>query len=110
MDDQLNRLLEITEERMSIENPSGDQLVSWMNEMSPILSYLTTKQVQYYKTWNHKMYMGTKGGASVASMKVICDDDVPELYQLRKIIAAHNNDLQIMRSELSYLKQERDSI
>jgi len=108
LDKVLLRLNVIIQEYNEIKNPHGDQLVEWMKNLSAILYYLTTKQVEYHETWNKKMYMGTQAGASVAAQTIICDKEVPELYMLRKIIAAANRNLDVMRSSLSYLKSERD--
>lgn len=86
-------------------NPTGEQLTVWMKDMASILFYLTTEQIKAHVKWNSLMY--NRGNASVASQTVIANEQVPELYQLRKIIHAGYKELDVLRSSLSYLKSEK---
>ena len=108
MDKQLDKLNEIVKAYYTTTDPHGDQLTTWMKDMSAILFYLTTEQIKSHEEWTAKMY--DRGDASVASQTIKCDQEVPELYMLRKIIHAGYKNLDVMRSTLSYLKQERGSI
>jgi|TARA_R100000049_G_C1949818_1_gene96851 hypothetical protein len=53
--------------------------------------------------------MYNRGNASVASQTIKANEEVPELYQLRKIIHAGYKELDVLRSSLSYLKSEKSN-
>ena len=105
MNKQLERLNEIVKEYYTCTDPHGEQLTTWMKDISSILFYLTTEQVKAHEKWNGLMY--NREGESVAGQTIKCDEQVPELYMLRKIIHAGYKELDVMRSSLSYLKSEK---
>jgi len=75
-----------------------------MKDMAVTLSYLTMNRIQYQKKWNGVVF-SFQGTNAAGERKA--DQEVPELYQLRRIHDAGKSILDTMRSQISLLKQEQ---
>lgn len=65
--------------------------------------YLTKYNIEYFQKYNAVQY---KHKGSVASGKILAEEQVPELRIIRKIMEATDHVIWSIRSELSILKKE----
>ena len=75
-----------------------------MKDMAVCLSYLTMHRIDAQKEWNSIVFnhQGTN-----ASGERHADENVPQLYELRRIHEAGKAILDTMRSQISLLKSEQ---
>lgn len=107
MNKELDEILEnadsIIREYEGGEWQSLDVLREMQRELSVSLYLLTKFNIEFYRVYNSILF-NNKG--SVASGKILADEQVPELRMLRKIMEAIDNVLWSMRSEISIVKKE----
>lgn len=74
-----------------------------LKNLSIILSYITKERIEAQKRWNAHVY---NFDGSNASGEKYANEQVPELYQLRKIYDVGKLVWETMRSHISLLKTE----
>jgi hypothetical protein len=82
---------------------SAENLRIMLRELTANNYYLTKHNIEYFRDYNAIQY---KHKGSVASGKILAEEQVPELRQIRKIMEATDNVIWSMRSELSIIKKE----
>ena len=82
---------------------STDSLRELLRELTTNNYHLTKYNIEAYQKHNGIQYMH-KG--SVASGKILADEQVPELRMLRKIMESIDHVIWSMRSELSIIRKE----
>ena len=82
---------------------SAENLRIMLRELTANNYYLTKHNIEYFRDYNAIQY---KHKGSVASGKILAEEQVPELRQIRKIMETTDNVIWSMRSELSIIKKE----
>lgn len=85
-----------------------DQTSSLMKDMALVLYELARHKDKYKKLWNAKCYflINEEGRTGTAAEKV-ANEEVPELDTLRLIMKVGKDCLDVMRSQISYLKTDQ---
>ncbi len=81
-----------------------EKLLALLRELTSQNYYLSKYNVDYFREYNAIQY---KHKGSVASGKILAEEQVPELREIRKIMEAIDNVMWSMRSELSIIKNEK---
>ena len=87
---------------------SGDEICEYMRQISGILFYLETERAMYHDSFQNKVNELVLAGDSVARSENKAHVEVPEMYKLRRIMDSAYSVLDAMRSQLSWLKQEKN--
>ena len=99
----LDNIHEIINKYESGEWQSCDNLRVLLRELSANYYYLTKENIDAFQRFNAIQY---KHKGSVASGKILAEEQVPELRMIRKIMEASEHVLWSMRSEISIIKSE----
>lgn len=75
-----------------------------MKDLAVILCQMELHRDLAYKKWTGVVFNSSEG--SNAANERIADQKVPELYLLRHIMKGGYTTLDVMRSQISYLKKE----
>lgn len=92
------------------ENPSGGDLVDMMRRLSANLAYLQGERAKYHEQWQAVVFRLTENGKAVNRAENEAHVTVKELYLLRRIMQGGYSELDVMRSQLSWLKKEMDNL
>ncbi len=103
MEEILNKITSIIETYESGVWVSADNLRVMLRELTANNYYLTKYNIEYFQKFNAIQY---KHKGSVASGKILAEEQVPELRIIRKIMEATENVMWSMKSELSIIKNE----
>ncbi len=104
MEEILNKITAIIETYESGVWVSADNLRVMLRELTANNYYLTKYNIEYFQKFNAIQY---KHKGSVASGKILAEEQVPELRIIRKIMEATENVMWSMKSELSIIKNEK---
>ena len=99
----------ITSEYRSV-NPTGNDLVDMMRRLSANLAYLQSERARYHEQWQSVVFRLTENGKAVNRAENEAHVTVKELYLLRRIMQGGYAELDVMRSQLSWLKKEMDNV
>ncbi len=103
MEEILNKITSIIETYESGVWVSADNLRVMLRELTANNYYLTKYNIEYFQKYNAIQY---KHKGSVASGKILAEEQIPELRIIRKIMEATENVMWSMKSELSIIKNE----
>lgn len=103
LNDALEEYNSIIDTYHSLQWNEGPQISSLMKNLSVVLSHLEHLRHSYHNMWIAES-MKEK---SVAAGERRANKEVPELYQLRRIMTAGYKVLESMRSNISYVKFEK---
>ena len=104
MEEILNKITAIIETYESGVWVSADNLRVMLRELTANNYYLTKYNIEYFQKYNAIQY---KHKGSVASGKILAEEQIPELRIIRKIMEATENVMWSMKSELSIIKNEK---
>ncbi len=104
MEEILNKITSIIETYESGVWVSADNLRVMLRELTANNYYLTKYNIEYFQKFNAIQY---KHKGSVASGKILAEEQIPELRIIRKIMEATENVMWSMKSELSIIKNEK---
>jgi hypothetical protein len=82
---------------------SVEALRSMLRELTTSHYHLTKHNIEYARKYNSILHNHT---GSVASGKIIADEEVPELRMLRKIMESTEHVMWSMKSELAIIRKE----
>lgn len=82
---------------------SSENLRIMLRELSTNYYHLTKFNIEAHQEYNKVLF---EHSGSVASGKILAEEQVPQLRMLRKIMEATDNVIWSMRSELSIIKNE----
>ena len=106
MEESLSVIAEVIDKYQNAGAISADNLIIMLRRLTIHNYKLAEFNVDYYNQYNAILF---NHSGSVASGKVIADNEVPELRQTRKIMDAVENVMWSMRSELSIIKSENNN-
>jgi hypothetical protein len=93
------------------EPTDGNTLLALAQEISTLLYYLAEEKTRYHDNWQRYLYaLITEQKMNVNRADNAAHIAYPQLYQLRYIIRAGNEVLNIIRSQVSYLKAEMNTL
>ena len=93
----------------SIKVHSGEQLNEILKQLSATLYYLEGERAKYHEQFQDKINTLVFEGSTVARAENQAHKDIPELYMLRRIMDAGYEVIGAIRSNLSWLKSEKQS-
>jgi hypothetical protein len=103
--------------RLCIENyrdtdpNDGNTLLAIAQEVTALLYYLAEEKTRYHDNWQKYVFeLTTTQKMNVNRAENSAHVEYPQLYQLRYIIRAGNEVVNIIRSQVSYLKSEINNL
>ena len=88
----------------------GETLISILQQITATLHYLETERAKYHNNFQVVINSLILEGKSVARAENEAHIQVPELYQLRHIMASSYELVGAIRSQISWIKSERSAI
>lgn len=88
---------------------NGDILCSILQQLTGTLFYLEKIRSDYHDKWQNKVNQLIIDGASVSRAENIAHKEIPEMYMLRRIMESSYKVVEAIRSNLSWLKNERNN-
>lgn len=86
---------------------NGEQLNECLQQIAATMPYLETIRADYHKEWQGIVFKEVLSGLSVARAENEAHVKVPEMYLLRRVMDAAYEVLNALRSNISWVKQER---
>ena len=88
----------------------GNTLLALAQEISSLLYFLSEEKTRYHDNWQRYVYeLTTTQKMNVNRAENAAHKAYPQLYRLRYIIRAGNEIVNIIRSQVSYLKNEMNN-
>lgn len=103
MEGVLKKITDIIETYESGTWVTSENLRGMLRELSTNNYYLTKHNIEFFQKYNAIQY---KHKGSVASGKILAEEQVPELRMIRKIMEATDNVMRSITMELSIIKKE----
>ena len=103
MEETLQKVTDLVDTYESGAWQSAKNLRVMLRELTSNYYHLTKHNIEYFQKFNAIQY---KHKGSVASGKILAEEQVPELRMLRKIMEATEHVMWAMKSEISILKKE----
>lgn len=101
--------------KIDVTNTSnGDKLNELVSKISALFFYLTSVRVYFHELHNYEVLSLMKekdeNGKNIAfnRAEIMADEKYPELYKLRYLMDATKDLIQTMRTNISYIKKERE--
>jgi hypothetical protein len=111
LESQLEKLYKYTNEYYKLSSQDGSQMLEIAKKIASILLYLAKVKSDVHYEFQLKINELTENKkSSVARAENIAHCLYPENYKLRQILKAGYEILNIIRSQVSYLKQEMNNI
>lgn len=85
----------------------AEHLSVMLKDLSSNLFFLEKYRDEYSRYYNESVYNETKKGKSVNASEIIAKQIYPELYMLRRLMVAAYKVQDSIRTNISFLKQER---
>lgn len=82
-------------------------LSGMLKNLSSDLFFLEKYRDEYARKYNAILYTEIKEGKSVSGADIIAKERVPELYQLRRLMTSAYKVQDAIRTNISFLKNER---
>lgn len=95
--------------QLKIQYHSGEKLNDILKQISATLYYLETERSKAHDTFQKRIGELVLSGMTVSRAENQAHIDVPEMYQLRRIMDAAYLVTDAIRSNLSWLKNEKNS-
>tara|TARA_R100000655_G_scaffold106370_3_gene155580 strand:- start:80 stop:424 length:345 start_codon:yes stop_codon:yes gene_type:complete len=106
MKSTLNRIVEIIKEYKQTDVFDGNSLNKQLKELTAYLYYIETKRTQAHQKYEKVIYDRVKEGFSVARAANQANVEVPEMYELRRLLESGYRVVDAMRTNISFLKSE----
>lgn len=88
---------------------NGDILCVILQQITGTLFYLEKERAKYHNDWQAEVHRLVLSGQSVSRAENEAHVKVPEMYQLRRIMDSAYTTVDSIRSNLSWLKNERNN-
>jgi hypothetical protein len=106
LDTSLRLVTRAIEEYEGNPTITGERICEHLQVISSHLFFLEVFRSHYHSKWNRIVY-NFQGAVSRAEVEA--NEQVPELYMLRRVLGAANKTMDAMRSQLSAMKHEINS-
>lgn len=107
MQKTIDNITDVIENYNSSNNHHPEGLLTMSRNLASNLFFLEKFRAEKHKYFEATVYSLVGQGNKVNAATNEANVKIPELYMLRRIMTAAYKTLDIMRSELSYLKQEK---
>ena len=107
---QLSDLNKYVNEYYSCNLQDGNKLSLLMQKITGLLYYLETERSKTHDLYENAVFKLVKGGSTVARAVNEANVLYPEMYQLRRIMDGGYRIVDAIRTNISYLKSEKQSI
>lgn len=78
-----------------------------LKDLSANLFYLEKYRDDYSRKFNTIMHLNISQGNAVSKAEIIAKEQVPELYMLRRLMTSGYKVVEAIRSNISFLKNEK---
>lgn len=106
----IERMNEVVQDYNNMKGLDGPTLNSMLKRMSTMLYYLESVRSDFHDKWNVCVKHNIDSGESVSRSENIAHVKYPEMYRLRRVMTSGYKVLDAIRSNLSYLKQELNTV
>jgi hypothetical protein len=90
---------------------NGEELLIILQQIVGTLHYLEGQRSEAHKAWTGRVYhYSVVEGESINKAEMKANNEVPELYLLRHIMNSGYKNAEAIRSTLSWLRNEKQSI
>jgi len=110
MKSTLNRIAEIVKEYKQTDVLDGNNLNKQLKELTAYLYHIETKRTKAHQDYERIIHNRVKEGFSVARATNEANVEVPEMYQLRRLLESGYRVVDAMRTNISFLKPEMYNI
>ncbi len=110
MDKVLLQISDIIQSYNKMTDINGHELNLMIKGLTTRLYYLETKRAEFHNKFESIVFTNTQEGDSVARAVNKANVEVPELYQLRRIMDAGYRVVDAMRTNISFIKAEMQTI
>jgi hypothetical protein len=104
IEQSLNHLSEFIKKYRELFPDDGDGIVECMQQVSPVLYYLEGERAKAHDRFQRIIHTEVLNGNSVSRAENLAHVQVPEMYQLRKVIDSAYVTIEAMRSQLAWIK------
>lgn len=104
---QIEQLNEWVKRYYNANLQDGETLTLCLQKITALLYYLETLRSEVHDAFQSKIYELTKEGNSVARSENEAHVELPQMYQLRHIMQAGYRIADSIRTQISFLKQEK---
>jgi hypothetical protein len=88
---------------------NGDELLAILQQIVGTLHYLEAQRAEAYLTYTKRVNHYISNGYPVSKAESQSNEDIPELYLLRHIMRSAYENVNAIRTTISYLKNEKNS-
>lgn len=88
----------------------GNTLVSILQQLTATLFYLETQRAEYHDQFQRMTNQLILGGNSVSRAENEAHIKIPEMYLLRHIMSSAYTVCEALRSQISWIKNEKNNI
>jgi hypothetical protein len=110
MTESLEAIRRAVKEYREMKDPTGDDMVRWLQIITTHQFTLAEVKAEYYKKWQSIVFekVGEFNGKNISRASNIADIKVPELVFLRHVLKASEDVVDALRSHLSHLKSLKE--
>ena len=102
----LERIAELIEEYNNTNIFDGNKLNEQLKELTSRLYYIETMRTKAHEDYEKVIHTKVAEGFSVARATNQANIEVPEMYQLRRLLESGYRVVDAMRTNISFLKSE----
>ena len=106
MKSTLKKIAEIIKEYKQTDVFDGNRLNKQLKELTAYLYYIETIRTKAHKDYEKVIHDRVKEGFSVARATNEANVEVPEMYELRRLLESGYRVIDAMRTNISFLKSE----
>ena len=106
---ELEKLNELVNEYYKCNLQDGDRLNYLLQKVTGLLYYLETVRSEVHDHFQSAIYEKVKDKKSVARAENEAHVENPQMYQLRRVMDAGYRIVDAIRSNISYLKMEKQN-
>ena len=110
LDKALNTLADNIKAYRTCDLQDGDELLRILQRITGVLHYLETERAKCHNTFQTRVGKLILEGNSVARSENIAHTEIPEMYMLRHVMSSGYEVVNAIRSTVSWLKSEKQSI
>lgn len=108
--EQINKLNKYVNRYYNCNRQDGNELSLLLQKITALLFYLESVRSEIHDMYESEVYNLVKGGASVARAVNEANVKYPQMYQLRRIMDGGYRIADAIRTNISYLKSEKQQV
>ena len=105
----LDHIIEQVKKYRQASTNDGDTLVSILQQLTATLFYLEQERAKYHTRFQETINLLILEGNSVARAENQAHVQIPEMYMLRHVMSSAYEVVGALRSQISWLKSERNA-